>query len=92
MYARDYDHLLELIKENPDATPSTFLGDSSYASWLYDHSDLRRLKSAMQGDPDPEAMERWDLSAGLWREQVAMALAALTKKRQRAGNTAPSTR
>lgn len=83
MYARDHDHLIQLMRQNPDVPPSTFLGDSSYASHLYDHGDLRRLKSAMQGDPDPEALNRWDLSPGLWREQVAMALAALTKKRER---------
>ena len=81
MYAQDHDHLIELMRKNPEATPSTFLGDSSYASHLYDNTDVRGLKTLMQGDPDPEAMQRWDLSSGLWREQVAMALAALRKKR-----------
>ncbi|WP_300669055.1 hypothetical protein [Desulfoluna sp.] len=81
MNARNYDHLLELMRENPDATPSTFLEDSSYSSWLYDHSDVRRLKSAMQGDPEPGDLQRWDLSPGLWREQVAMALGALKRKK-----------
>ena len=92
MYARDYDHFIELMSQNPDATPSTFLGDSSYASHLYDHGDVRRLKSTMQGDPDPEVLERWDLSPGLWREQVAMALAALTRKRQSQRNPGRSAR
>ena len=85
MYARDVDHLLDLIKTTPDQSPSSFLEDSSYAAHLYDHSDLRRLKSAMQGDPDPDAMERWSLSAGEWREQVAMALAAVTASKRRQG-------
>lgn len=84
MYARDHDHLIKLMRENPEATPSTFLGDSSYASHLYDHSDVRRLKSTLQGDPDPEALQGWDISPGIWREQVAMALAALSQKQSSA--------
>ncbi len=80
MYARDHDHLIALMREHPETTPSTFLGDSSYASHLYDHSDVRRLKSTLQGDPEPKALERWGISPGIWREEVAMALAALSQK------------
>ena len=83
MYAKDLDHLLELIKTNPETAPSSLREDSSYASHLYDHCDLRRLKSSMQGDPDPEAMESWGLTAGTWREQVAMALEAVTEAKRR---------
>lgn len=71
------DALTEAIRKNPQASPSTFLGDDSYAAWCYDHRSLRELRSAFEGDADPEACRRWHLSPREWRTQIEMAMVAL---------------
>lgn len=76
MYASTADRLSELIKENPDDMPSTFLMDSSFASYCYDKRTLKWLKSAFNRDADPEECKRWQLSGSEWKENIEMALIA----------------
>ena len=70
--------LTAAIQNDPLASPSTFLGDDSYAAWCYDNLSLRALRTAFQGDADPEACQRWSLSPREWRRQIEMAIIALS--------------
>ncbi|MCJ7830823.1 MAG: hypothetical protein MUP74_05490 [Desulfobacterales bacterium] len=61
---------------DPQALPSSLLADDSFAAWCYDNRSLRELRSAFQGDADPEECVHWNLSALEWKAQVEMALIA----------------
>ncbi len=76
MYASTANQLDELIKENPDDMPATFLMDSSFASYCYDKKTLKWLKSAFNRDADSEDCEKWYLSRSEWKENIEMALIA----------------
>ncbi len=76
MYAATADQLTQLIKENPDDMPSTFLMDSSFASYCFDKKTLKWLKSAFNRDADPEDCEKWYLSRSEWKENIEMAFIA----------------
>ena len=76
MYASTANQLTDLLKDNPDDMPSTFLMDSSFASFCYDRKTLKWLKSAFNRDADPEDCEKWQLSRSEWKENVEMALIA----------------
>lgn len=69
------------LKADPETIPSALLSDDSFASWCYDHLTLRELKSAFQGDPDPDVCETWRLNHREWRAQVEMALIAVAASR-----------
>ncbi|MEJ2640028.1 MAG: hypothetical protein P8010_10670 [Desulfosarcinaceae bacterium] len=66
------------IRQEPQASPSTFLGDESFAAWCYDHLSLSELRSAFEGDADREDCRRWNLSAREWRIQIEMAIIGLS--------------
>lgn len=70
--------LMTAIRQEPQASPSTFLGDESFAAWCYDHLTLNELRSAFEGDADPEDCRQWGLSPREWRIQIEMAIIALT--------------
>jgi hypothetical protein len=73
--------LKAVIRRDPQAIPATFLSDASYAAWCYDHLSLRELRSAFEGDADPEVCRLWRLSPREWRIQIEMAIIALTAAR-----------
>lgn len=75
------DELRAKLAGDPEANPSVFLADDSFASWCYDHLSLRQLRSAFQRDPDPEECDKWRLTPREWRRQVEMALIALSAAR-----------
>ena len=77
MYAQSPEDLKKLLAANPGDSPSTFLDDSTYAAWCYDHLTHRELKSAFHRDADPEVCEKWGLSALEYKWQVEMAWIAL---------------
>ncbi len=76
MYATTTNQLIEFIKKNPKEMPSTFLMDSSFASYCYDKRTIKWLKSAFNRDADPIDCEKWDISRSEWKENIAMALVA----------------
>ena len=76
MYAKNANHLKELIYANPDDMPSSFLLDSSFAAHCYDKHDLRFLKSAFHRDADPAECDAWNLTRVEWKEQIEMAYVA----------------
>ena len=78
MNASTPEELRELIATDPATSPSTFLADDSLASWYYDRLSLREARAAFERDPDPQECKRWGLSGLEWRNQVAMALVALS--------------
>jgi hypothetical protein len=69
------------IRQDPQAIPATFLDDDSFAAWCIDHLSLRELRSAFEGDADPEVCRQWRLSPREWRIQIEMAIIALTAAR-----------
>lgn len=75
------DELRARLVDDPEANPSVFLSDDSFASWCYDNLSLRELKSAFQRDPDPVECDKWRLTHREWRSQVEMALIALSAAR-----------
>ena len=81
MSASTPEALSTAIRSDPQASPSTFLGDDTYAAWCYDHLSLRQLRSAFEGDADPEACRQWSLSPREWRSQIEMAIIALSAAR-----------
>ena len=68
--------LAAALRKDPTASPSLFLSDDSYAAWCYDHLSLRELRSAFEGDADPDACRQWSLSPREWRIQIEMAIIA----------------
>lgn len=78
MTASTPDELRDMIAAEPDTSPSIFLADDSLASRLYDHMSLREVRSAFERDPDPDDCKQWRLSGLEWKNQVAMAIIALT--------------
>lgn len=76
MYATNANQLTELIKKNPGEMPSTFLMDSSFASYCYDKKTIKWLKSAFHRDADPLDCEKWNISRSEWKENIEMALVA----------------
>lgn len=76
MYAINADELRKLLNENPEAIPSTFLMDSSFAAECYDKKSVKWLKSAFNRDADPEECETWRLTPVEWKENIEMALMA----------------
>ncbi len=76
MYAKSANELVQLIDENPEALPATFLMDSSFASYCYDKRTIKWLKSAFQRDADPNDCNKWLMSRSEWKENVEMALIA----------------
>jgi hypothetical protein len=73
MYARSPEELKKLLIAHPGESPSTYLDDSSYAAWCYDHLTRRELKSAFQRDADPDACMAWGLSVLEFKRQIEMA-------------------
>jgi hypothetical protein len=82
MYAQTPEELKRLLAAHPGGSPSTFLDDSSYAAWCYDHLTRRELKSAFHRDADPEACAQWGLSAIGFKQQIEMAWIARTIARR----------
>lgn len=78
MNASTPEELRELIATEPGSSPSTFLADDSLAAWYYDHLSLREARAAFERDPDPQECEKWGLSGLEWKNQVAMAIVALS--------------
>lgn len=76
MYATTANQLTELINKNPDQMPSTFLMDSSFASYCYDKKSIQWLKSAFNRDAEPLDCEKWNISRSEWKENIEMALIA----------------
>ncbi|GAB6094457.1 hypothetical protein JCM14469_07090 [Desulfatiferula olefinivorans] len=76
MYARNANELKELIHSQPDALPSSFLRDSSFAAHCFDRHSLRTLKSAFHRDADPDECEAWDITRVEWKENIEMAYIA----------------
>ena len=77
MYATTANQLVDMINDNPDDMPSTFLMDSSFAAYCYDKKTFVWLKSAFQRDADLDDCDKWRLSRTEWKEQVEMALIAI---------------
>ncbi|MCW7752801.1 hypothetical protein OOT00_02230 [Desulfobotulus sp. H1] len=82
-YADSVTDLEILMKQYSDATPSLFLRDDGLAAYYYDGFSLRELRSFFQGDPDKTLCERFQLSAGEWRDALEMAIVARTGNRRR---------
>ena len=80
MFAKTADELREMIRQNPETSPSTFLMDDSFAAWCYDNRDFLWLKSAFSRDADPEDCRKWGITAQEWKTNVAMAGLALAVK------------
>lgn len=78
MFAGNADQLREMIAQNPDVSPSTFLRDDSLAAYCFDKKTPRQMKSAFNRDADPEECESWGLSPSEWKDNIEMALVALT--------------
>ncbi len=76
MYATTANQLSNLIKEDPEAMPSSFLMDSSFASYCYDKRTVKWLKSAFNRDADPDDCEKWNITRFEWKENIEMALIA----------------
>jgi hypothetical protein len=80
MFAKTADELREMMGQNPETSPSTFLMDDSFAAWCYDNRDFLWLKAAFNRDADPEDCRKWGISALEWKTNVAMAGLALAGK------------
>lgn len=78
MYAKTANELKKLLLDHPDENPSVFLNDNSFAAECYDHRTVKELKSAFNRDPDPDDCIKWNLSAAEWKENIEMALIALS--------------
>lgn len=78
MNASTPEELRALVAAEPGTSPSVFLSDDSMAAWYYDHLSLREVRSAFERDPDPDECKKWDLSGLEWKNQVEMAIIALT--------------
>ena len=78
MYAKTSNHLRKLIAENPDESPSVFLRDESFSAHCYDRLTVLELKSAFNGDADPDDCRKWGVSPSEWKENIEMALIART--------------
>ena len=83
MYAKNANHLKELILRNPDALPSSFLRDSSFAAHCFDKHNVRFLKSAFHRDSDPEECQAWNITPVEWKENIEMAYMAKVASSQR---------
>ncbi|MCG8564597.1 MAG: hypothetical protein MI747_05890 [Desulfobacterales bacterium] len=77
MFANTADELRDMIRENPQVSPSTFLRDDSFAAHCYDNRSIQWLEAAFNRDADPDDCRKWGLSPGEWRANVEMALIAL---------------
>ena len=82
MYAQTPEMLKKLLAADPQASPSVFLEDNSYAAWCYDHCTRRELKSAFHRDADPEICEKLGLSPLAVKQQIEMAWIALMVARE----------
>ena len=82
VFADNVKELRKMIRTHPDESPSTFLRDDSLASYCYDHRTPKELKSAFNRDADPEECRRWRLSPSEWKENIEMALVALSAKKR----------
>ncbi|WP_022668929.1 hypothetical protein [Desulfospira joergensenii] len=80
MFAKTADELREMMRQNPEVSPSTFLMDDSFAAWCYDNRGLLWLKTAFNRDPDPDDCRNWRISASEWKTNVEMAGLALAGK------------
>jgi len=80
MFTTRADELRQMMRDNPDVSPSTFLRDDSFAAWCYDNRDSTWLKAAFNRDADPEDCRRWRISPAEWRANIEMAKAALAGK------------
>jgi len=65
------------LDADPNAGPSSFLADDSFAAWCYDHRTLTEMRSAFDRDADPDECAQWGLSPLEWRAQVEMAMITL---------------
>lgn len=78
MPASSPEQLLACLAEDNQVSPSLHLYDDSLAAWFYDHWTLLELRTAFEGDADPQQCEQWGLSALEWKTQVEMAIIALS--------------
>ena len=78
MTATSGDELRKMMASEPQASPSAFLSDHSLAAWYYDHLSLPEARSAFERDPDPDECKKWGLTGLEWKNQVEMAIIALT--------------
>ena len=72
------EELRTRIAADAHSSPSTYLTDDSFAAWCYDHLTLKEARSAFERDADPDECEQWGLTALEWKNQVEMAIIALT--------------
>lgn len=77
MSTNNADQLREMMKDNPQVSPSTFLRDDSFAAYCYDNRDIQWLEAAFNRDADPDDCRTWNITAAEWRVNVEMALLAL---------------
>ncbi len=80
MFAKTADELRKMIRQNPGASPSTFLMDNSFAAWCSDNRDALWLKAAFNRDADPNDCREWKITPAEWKANVEMAGVALTGK------------
>lgn len=78
MTATTPEELRALITAEPETSPSIFLADDSMAAWYYDSISLREARSAFERDPDPDECKKWRLTGLEWKNQVEMAIIALS--------------
>jgi hypothetical protein len=78
MPASTPEQLMDCLADDDQANPSLHLYDDSLAAWFYDHWSLSELRTAFEGDADPQQCEQWELSALEWKTQVEMAIIALS--------------
>lgn len=76
MYAKSANELRDLIRHYPEALPSSFLMDSSFAAHCFDRQTIRWLKSAFHRDADPDDCDTWNISRVEWKENIEMAYVA----------------
>ncbi len=78
MPASTPEELRTCITADPQSSPSTHLADDSFAAWCYDRLTLREARAAFERDADPDECEQWRLTALEWKDQVEMAIIALS--------------
>lgn len=76
MPASTPEQLRTFLEHTDGDNPSIHLYDDSLAAWFYDHCSLTELRSAFNGDADPQQCAQWGLTALEWKAQVEMAIIA----------------
>ena len=55
----------------------TTIAENTFAAACYEQNSVEELQSALEGAADVGEMMRWGLTSQEWREQIALAIAAL---------------